>query len=551
MSCLFGMKRVAEQKLVDGTPAASVQKVNVPVNPVGLINNGSDCFVNSAVQILYAIPEFWEFLNSHRTDYVLDGDHGPFSIPGQFMRIFEEMQRSGSAERKIAVNPQNFREFVCRNSENPDLRAMLSYQQDSGEFLKLLLEHFQYYTKYHLDLVNLLAQLLPSDDPVTRDLLKKEFVNLVLCDISDFNNTELLSFDFFIQSIDRRLNELRLKISKAELKNAYQLGKLGDFAKFALLTKELIQKLGQQEAEAFFGKISDLVELFMDAKKVCDLFHGILPQDEGNLLTLQACFGESKDYGWLKDKVGYLNFNDSDVIYLNNPEALTKILDVISERIRSQDSRSYVEAALSGIRRNILDFRGLFCALVSEKWQVYLELGLPLDGNLLNSLIKSNSASHPICDIQDLLNLQNFTQANLPEILIVQPQSKSDHDLTLPNVGGFKNLTSERLQLRRHQKFPLTYQPSGTKAPLLIGPQGYKLIGMIYHTGPSLFKGHYIAACKYGDKWKIFDDKRIIDFSSTYINGSDFKVHVAIYRKEHNIQSLTLPAVAAAGDPAK
>lgn len=52
VSCLFGMKREAEQKLADGTPAAKVQNSEdaqalpsqVPVKLFGLKNSGTDCF---------------------------------------------------------------------------------------------------------------------------------------------------------------------------------------------------------------------------------------------------------------------------------------------------------------------------------------------------------------------------------------------------------------------------------------------------------------------------------------------------------------------------
>ena len=559
MSCLFGMKRVAGGP-ADGAPAASAQKVN---DPVGLINNGSDCFINSAIQILYNIPEFRDFLNLHRTDYVLEGDNGTFSIPWQFMQIFEALQRSGVAVGRVVVNPKKFREFVCKNSTNSALRGMLTGQHDSGEFLKLLLEHFQYYTKYHLDLINMLAPLLPSDNRAVCDLLKKEFIDIVLCDISDFNNTDRLSFDFFIRCITRRMNEIKLKISKAKLKDAFQLRKLDDFARFALSTKELIQQLDQQESEEFFGKISDLINslgaFYVEAagtQSVNDafgLFCSASDPDEIKIDIVKSVFGESKDWEWLKAKVGYLNLKPSDTIFLNNSEALNQTLDVISEGIRSPKLRLVVETALLNIQRNLLDFRRLFCASVNGNWQVCLNLGLPLDNEtLLGSLIKLNQRSNPVCDVQDLLNSQIFTQANLPEILIVQPQSFSHGDFTLPGVGGFKKLTSEACKLVRDQKFPLTYQPSGTSVPLLIRQQGYKLIGMIYHSGPSASKGHFIAACKYDDVWKIFDDNSVMKFDVGYINGRKFSTHVAIYRKEPVVpSSASAQVVAAAGDPVK
>ena len=84
VNCLFGMKRRDETR-GEGAPVEKAQ-AQEPTKLVGLISNGSDCFVNSAIQILYNIPQFREFLNSHRTDYVLDGDHGTFSIPLQIIQ---------------------------------------------------------------------------------------------------------------------------------------------------------------------------------------------------------------------------------------------------------------------------------------------------------------------------------------------------------------------------------------------------------------------------------------------------------------------------------
>ncbi|MFH1254200.1 MAG: hypothetical protein V1646_02090 [bacterium] len=553
VSCLFGMKREACGQ-GDGVPVKKAQRQEpakqVPVTLVGLINNGSDCFVNSAIQVLYAIPAFWEFLNTHRQDYFLDGHHGPFSIPGQLIQIFEELQRSSVAESRGTVSSKVFREFVCKNGANSALSGMSTGQHDSGEILKLLLEHFQYYTKYHLDLLNMLASLMPSDDGAVCDLLKKELIDLVILDISDFNNTDQLSFSFFAERVKRRTDELRLKISKAKLKETFQRKDFSNFAEYALSTKKLINDLGRQESEEFFGKISDFIQLFKNAKTVCDLFQDSLQHDDGNLIMLQVCFGGEKNWEWLKDKVKYLKLTCDDTIYLNKCDVLNKYLDVILERIGAQDLRSRLDECLRNIQRNLFDFRHLFCSKVNGNWQVCLNLISPLgiDFQVLAEIAtplqpeaEYRKDSRPRLKLEDLLNLfvQFDDTADMPEILIVQPKSFTDEDCQLPEIKksdeqisktfGFEMFSGEFL--RQGMKFPLVYMPGRI---LNIRNQPYELIGMIYHHGSLASRGHFIAACKYGSSWKIFNDERVSDFNGLYIARGEFTVHVAIYRKVHS-----------------
>ncbi len=566
VSCLFGMKREAVNP-GDGVPAEKAQAQEpakqVSKKLVGLINNGADCFVNSAIQILYNIPEFHEFLNAHMTDYVLGGANESFSIPCQFIHVFEAMQQSKVASRRDVVNIQAFREFVCKNSPNPDLSAMATGQHDSGEFLKLLLEHFQYYTKYHLDLLNVLTSLMPSDDSAVRDLLKKEIIDLVLLDISNFNNTNLLSFDFFIHCVKRRADELRLKISKAKLKDAFQRRDFNNFAEYASSTKKLINDLGRQESEEFFGKISGFICAMtafhegVDAKAqaardVLELFVQISEHDlsdEIKLLTLQNVFGENKDWKWLKDKVKYLKLTRADTIYLNNCDVLNKHLDVVAGRISSPEFNQRINEDLSGIQKNLLDFRRLFCSRVNGNWQVCLNLVSPLAvgsqelagiSTPLESEAEYKKDSRPRLKLEDLLNLfvQFDIAADMPEILIVQPKSFTDEDCTLPEIKkvdaktskifGFESFSGKHL--RQGMKFPLVYVPGRI---LNIRNQSYELIGMIYHRGDSASRGHFIASCKTGSSWKIFDDVRVFDFNVLYIAQGAFTVHVAIYRKIH------------------
>jgi len=563
VSCLFGMKREANGQ-GDGVPVEKAQRQEPAKQAskklVGLINNGSDCFVNSAIQILYNIPQFQEFLNLHRTDYVLAGDNGPFPIPLQIMHIVDELQRSSVAEGRVTVNPKAFREFVCKNSTNPAMRGMLKGQHDSGEFLKLLLEHFQYYTKYHLDLLNVLASLMPSDDCVVCDLLKKELIDLVIFDISDFNDSDRLSFDFFARCVNHRADELRLKISKAKLKEAFQRKDLNNFAEYALSTKKLINDLGRQESEEFFGKISDLIgalsvfynedEKSKAAKDVFDMFRIPSGTDEIKFSALREVFGENKNWEWLKDKVKYLNLTGADTIYLNNCDVLNKHLDVVAGRISSPEFNQRINEDLSGIQKNLLDFRHLFCASVNGNWQVCLNLVSPLAvgsqelagiSTPLESEAEYKKDSRPRLKLEDLLNLfiQFDIAANMPEILIVQPKSFTDEDCTLPEIKkvdaktskifGFESFSGNHL--RQGMKFPLVYVPGRI---LNIRNQPYELIGMIYHRGDSTSRGHFIASCKYGSSWKIFDDGRAFDFYGKYIADGAFTAHVAIYRKVHS-----------------
>jgi hypothetical protein len=567
VSCLFGMKREANGQ-GDGVPVEKAQRQEPAKQAskklVGLINNGSDCFVNSAIQILYNIPQFQEFLNLHRTDYVLAGDNGPFSIPLQIIYIFDELQRSSVAEGRVIVSPKVFREFVCKNSTSPAMRGMLKGQHDSGEFLKLLLEPFQYYTKYHLDLLNVLASLMPSDDGAVCDLLKKELIDLVLFDISNFNNSDRLSFDFFARCVKRRADELRLKISKAKLKEAFQRKDLNNFAEYALSTKKLINDLGRQESEEFFGKISDLIGAMgafhegvdsqsQSAIDVLDLFIRVSEYDlldEIKLLTLQDVFGENKNWEWLKDKVKYLKLTRADTIYLNNCDVLNKHLDVALEGIRALELHPVLDKSLRNIQRNLLDFRRLFCARVNGNWQVCLNLMSPLavDFQFLAEVVTPlelesdyKKDSRPRLKLEDLLNLfvQFDVTADMPEILIVQPKSFTDEDCTLPDIKkvdaktsktfGFESFSGQ--WLGQGMKFPLVYTPG---IILNIRNQHYELIGMIYHRGDSASRGHFIASCKTGSSWKIFDDVRASDFSKKYIADGAFTAHVAIYRKVHS-----------------
>ncbi len=568
VSSLHGMKRKAVNP-GDGVPAEKTQAQDpakqVSKKLVGLINNGDGCFVNSAIQILYNIPEFHKFLETHIKYYVTDELNASFSIPYQFIKVFKAMQQSKVASCGDAVN---FRKFVCSNSLNPDLRVMLLGQHDSGEFLKLVLEHFQYYTKYHLDLLNVLVSLIPSDDSAVRDLLKKEIIDLVLLDISDFRNIDRISFDYFAQCVKRSVDEFRLKISKVKLKEAFQHRDLNNFAQYALSTEKLINDLGRQESEEFFGKISAFIDAMnafhegVDAKDkavrdVLDLFNQVSEHNLSNeikLLTLQACFGENKDWGWLKDKIKYLELTGADTIYLRNDLVLNKHLDLILGGINSPESKERINFDLGNIQRNLSEFRRLFCARVNGNWQVCLNLVSPLavDSQVLaeiaiplESEAEYKKDSRPRLKLEDLLNL--FTQfdvvADMPEILIVQPKSCTDEDCTLPEIKkvdektlktfGFESFSGK--SLRRGMKFPLVYMPGRS---VNIRNQPYELIGIIYHKGDLVSGGHFIAACKNGSSWKIFNDSRVSAFDCSYIADGGFTVHVAIYHKVQNASSL-------------
>ncbi len=565
VNCLFGMKRQADGQ-GEGVPVEKAQSQE-SIKLVGLVNNGLDCFVNSAIQILYNMPEVHDFLNAHKADYVLDGDNGPYSIPYQLIHVFEDMQQSKIASRRDAVNIQYFRKFLCTSSTNPDLRLMLTGQHDSGEFLKLVLEHFQYYTKYHLDLLNVLASLMPSDDRAVCALLRKELIDFVLLDISDFSNIDRISFDYFAQCVKRSVDELRLKISKAKLKEAFQRRDLNNFAQYALSTEKLINDLCHQEREAFFGKISAFIGAMnafhegVDAKDkavrdVLDLFVQVSEHnlsDEIKLLTLQACFGENKDWGWIKDKVEYLKLTDADTIYLNKCDVLNKYLDVVLAEMRSPRINQHISGDLNNIQRNLVAFRRLFCSRVNGHWHTCLNLISPLglDHKRLTELATNlepeseyKKDSRPRLQVEMLLNQEvGFDDVEMPELLIVQPKTFADFACILPEIKkidvessktfGFEMFSGERL--KQGMKIPLVYLP-GRRFNII--NQSYELIGMIYHQGDSASRGHFIAACKNGSSWKIFNDSRVSAFNSSYIAYGGFTVHVAIYRKVHSAPSL-------------
>jgi hypothetical protein len=496
---------------------------------------------------LLAIPEFLEFLNKHNDDYISGDTPGDCSIPRAMIDYIDLIRNSkvflmsdaknGPVDpAEYTVDPSKFRESICENSTNTNLMDMRYGQHDSGEFLKLMLEYFQYYTKYHF---NLGCMLFDNFSTVicnegVESLFVGEIINPMLKIISDFNTIELLNADLFFEILKTKIHLIKVKVAKAKLKQAYHKNNTIALFSYAKIVADLVG----QDKEDFLGKINSFIAACKDVGigEPLGLLNRLSNKGEINELeldTLQECFGQDKELAWFLDKVKCLNFNINEEQYLIKYDF--NILSDCLEKMHSPDIIDKLAQNLDKIRETLLAFRNVFGLKINGDWHIGIHPDLPFNNlDKVSTLIKSNKNNFPMCYAQDLLNQdKNRITAILPEVLILQFPSFANEDTVLPAVGGFEVYMKKNPLVPRHtelgHKFPISFNPG---LNLIIGQQNYELIGMIYHAGDTNMGGHYIAACKY-DKWVTFNDATVMPFNGDYICENLFNPYVAIYRKVH------------------
>lgn len=545
-------------------------------------------FLDSALQIFF-LPHVREFLNGHKGDYCAQESRGDFAIPGELIRFLERMQQC--TEPLMA---KDFRAFVCENSSNPSIKAMKYGEQDSGEFLILMLEHLQYFSVHHLNLFKFFDELISKFDEISKKFFLSEIIGKSLRAFSDFGKIDQLSVDAFLHSISVKLVNVKLIFYIAHLKKAIQEKNLNLINHISSLVPTLIGALGQKDSNELLCNLNALFTIFTRKEaELLDVINQCLSAKRswGNLTNRLARIKISEDnidliQLWIQcsfKKYESIEKNDVKEFFYNKMTSLDYAeldksylaldfdqFDQFVEKIEAiltvqKFQETILPACLENIKRVVSDLRNFIGVVIDGEWK--LSVDILRSNNTFD--VKKNTIGAATCQVGDLLS-QKVDKGFLPQILIAvsHPFVNNPCTMTLKFYDCANVFVRDCfIECQIGEKLPFVLRPT---PKIKIGQfVEYELIGMIYHKGDSSQSGHYIASGKYGENsWKIFDDmgylcKKHVDsktkqlvaekskpeekafaFYNHYITENDYAPQIMIYRRKS-------PVVAAAGDPAK